>query len=377
MAKITLDSLPELMLSTLSTFVFYFFELSFLFLGISMLVAFINQRFANLIQKELSQNSLFSYLKAIMLGALTPFCSCSTIPFFLSLLRSKIPLSVSFSYLLTSPLINPILLTMLFVYFGAKITLLYSVFIVLSVFICSFVLTYFKEESLLETSILDSNHTSAQNHPQIFLQNPPPKPHFIKANSPLSTAPFSATSFNAPKSCCQSNMKALSSTKACCQSATPPHQTNFQAYQSPIAHNTSQSKINLLKPYWEQSLKDYTKILPYLIVGMGIGAFLHGFVPQGSLESLKDFDLWAVPLASLISIFLYMRVESLIPIGIELMNAGLPLGIVMSMLIAGGGCSLPEVILLKSLFKPKLLFIFVAQILGIAILFGYVALIFF
>ena len=110
---------------------------------------------------------------------------------------------------------------------------------------------------------------------------------------------------------------------------------------------------------------------------MGIGAFLHGFVPQGSLESLKDFDLWAVPLASLISIFLYMRVESLIPIGIELMNAGLPLGIVMSMLIAGGGCSLPEVILLKSLFKPKLLFIFVAQILGIAILFGYVALIFF
>ena len=363
MPKITLDSLPELMLSTLSTFMLYFFELSFLFLGISMLVAFINQKFANLIQKELSQNSLFSYLKAIMLGALTPFCSCSSIPFFLSLLRSKIPLSVSFSYLLTSPLINPILFAMLFVYFGAKITLLYSVFIVLSVFVCSFVLTYFKEESLLETSILDSNHTSTQNHPQILLQNPPPKPHFIKANSPLSTAPFSATSFNAPKSCCQS--------------ATPPHQTNFQAYQSPIAHNTLQSKINLLKPYWEQSLKDYTKILPYLIVGMGIGAFLHGFVPQGSLESLKDFDLWAVPLASLISIFLYMRVESLIPIGIELMNAGLPLGIVMSMLIAGGGCSLPEVILLKSLFKPKLLFIFVAQILGIAILFGYVALIFF
>ena len=377
MPKITLDSLPELMLSILSTFMLYFFELSFLFLGISMLVAFINQKFANLIQKELSQKSLFSYLKAIMLGALTPFCSCSTIPFFLSLLRSKIPLSVSFSYLLTSPLINPILLTMLFVYFGAKITLLYSVFIVLSVFICSFVLTYFKEESLLKTSILDSNHTSTQNHPQILLQNPPPKPHFIKANSPLSTAPFSATSFNAPKSCCQSNMKALSSTKACCQSATPPHQTNFQAYQSPTARNTLQSKINLLKPYWEQSLKDYTKILPYLIVGMGIGAFLHGFVPQGSLESLKDFDLWAVPLASLISIFLYMRVESLIPIGIELINAGLPLGIVMSMLIAGGGCSLPEVILLKSLFKPKLLFIFVAQILGIAILFGYVALIFF
>ena len=105
---------------------------------------------------------------------------------------------------------------------------------------------------------------------------------------------------------------------------------------------------------------------------MAIGAFIHDFIPQESLqEILKDFNYLGVILAAFIGIFLYIRVEAIIPIGLGLINAGVPLGIVMSLLIAGGGCSLPELIVLKSMFKMRLLYIFVAMVLAISIGFGF------
>lgn len=84
---------------------------------------------------------------------------------------------------------------------------------------------------------------------------------------------------------------------------------------------------------------------------MAIGAFIHDFIPQGSLESvLKEFGYFGVVIAAFVALLLYIRVEAIIPIGLGLINAGVPLGVIMSLLIAGGGCSLPELILLKYLY---------------------------
>ena len=81
-----MDISPQI-LHTLQNFVILFVEISLLFVGIDMLVSYINKRYSDYIQKHLSSNSYTSYLKAIVLGAITPFCSCSTIPFFHSISR--------------------------------------------------------------------------------------------------------------------------------------------------------------------------------------------------------------------------------------------------------------------------------------------------
>ena len=110
-------SVSTQLLNALQSFAAYFVELSALFLGINMLVGYLNARLSHAIQKHLHGNAMSSYLKAMLLGAMTPFCSCSTIPFFVALLRNKIPLGVSFAYLITSPLVNPIIVTMFLVSF--------------------------------------------------------------------------------------------------------------------------------------------------------------------------------------------------------------------------------------------------------------------
>lgn len=126
-------SISTQLLNALQSFMVYFVELSILFLTLNMLVGYLNARFSAAIQKHLHTKGVSSYLKAMFLGAITPFCSCSTIPFFLALLRNKIPLGVSFAYLMTSPLINPIIIAMLIISFGLGLTSAYIGFVLLAV----------------------------------------------------------------------------------------------------------------------------------------------------------------------------------------------------------------------------------------------------
>ena len=108
------------LVATAGVFSIYFIELSLLFLAINFCVTLLQQRFQTLLQKML-KNNIFGYIKAILLGALTPFCSCSTIPLFYGLLQAKIPLSIACAYLLTSPLLNPVILGMIVFAFGGRI----------------------------------------------------------------------------------------------------------------------------------------------------------------------------------------------------------------------------------------------------------------
>ncbi|EJI2482422.1 organoarsenical efflux permease ArsP, partial [Campylobacter jejuni] len=122
---------------------------------------------------------------------------------------------------------------------------------------------------------------------------------------------------------------------------------------------------------FKESLKNYKKLLPYIVVAVFIGAFIHGFIPQEILQKyLNGNEILSIVLAAFLGIFLYLRVETIIPIGLALLQMGISQGVIMSFLIAGAGCSLPELILLKQMFKIKFLFLFVMIILGVAISFG-------
>ncbi|EAH6216593.1 organoarsenical efflux permease ArsP, partial [Campylobacter jejuni] len=288
------------------------------FIAISFLVSIINQKYEGIFKKQLAGDKISSYFKAIFLGALTPFCSCSTIPLLRAFLEAKVKLSVALAYLFTSPLINPIIFSMLFITFGLKLSLTYVVFLVFLIFIVSFVFSKFKEESFLK-------HIPKNTKSNIFTQTTHNPSNFIFKQ----------------KSCC----------------------ANTQDKPKNITIN--------YKELFKESLKNYKKLLPYIVVAVFIGAFIHGFIPQEILQKyLNGNEILSIVLAAFLGIFLYLRVETIIPIGLALLQMGISQGVIMSFLIAGAGCSLPELILLKQMFKIKFLFLFVMIILGVAISFG-------
>lgn len=305
-------------LNTFKEFLYLFTELSVLFMAISLLVSIINQKYEGIFKKQLAGDKISSYFKAIFLGALTPFCSCSTIPLLRAFLEAKVKLSVALAYLFTSPLINPIIFSMLFITFGLKLSLTYVVFLVFLIFIVSFVFSKFKEESFLK-------HIPKNTKSNIFTQTTHNPSNFIFKQ----------------KSCC----------------------ANTQDKPKNITIN--------YKELFKESLKNYKKLLPYIVVAVFIGAFIHGFIPQEILQKyLNGNEILSIVLAAFLGIFLYLRVETIIPIGLALLQMGISQGVIMSFLIAGAGCSLPELILLKQMFKIKFLFLFVMIILGVAISFG-------
>ncbi|WP_141083065.1 organoarsenical efflux permease ArsP, partial [Campylobacter jejuni] len=286
-------------LNTFKEFLYLFTELSVLFIAISFLVSIINQKYEGIFKKQLAGDKISSYFKAIFLGALTPFCSCSTIPLLRAFLEAKVKLSVALAYLFTSPLINPIIFSMLFITFGLKLSLTYVVFLVFLIFIVSFVFSKFKEESFLK-------HIPKNTKSNIFTQTTHNPSNFIFKQ----------------KSCC----------------------ANTQDKPKNITIN--------YKELFKESLKNYKKLLPYIVVAVFIGAFIHGFIPQEILQKyLNGNEILSIVLAAFLGIFLYLRVETIIPIGLALLQMGISQGVIMSFLIAGAGCSLPELILLKQMFK--------------------------
>lgn len=299
------------LVATAGVFSIYFIELSLLFLAINFCVTLLQQRFQTLLQKTL-KNNIFGYIKAILLGALTPFCSCSTIPLFYGLLQAKIPLSIACAYLLTSPLLNPVILGMIVFAFGGELASLYGLFIILFVFFIALCL------AKIPTSFIERKHKFSFSPILLPLQKP--------------------------------------------------------QIQKPLVFIQKPQKISVKKAF-NEALFQYRKVFVYLVVGMLIGAVLKGFVPQDSLYFVAEFGNTGIIFAALLGIFLYVRVEAIIPIGVALLDIGVPLEIVMSFLIAGGGCSLPELILLKSKMRFLFLVIFVGIVLSIAIVFGYFTLV--
>ena len=279
----------------IKTFLMLFFELLLLFIVVSFIVSLIQQVVSEeKIKKLLSKpNKAVNYILGMIFGAVTPFCSCSTIPILAGLLNSKVPFGPAMSFLIASPLMNPLMIFMLWALLGWKVAIVY--FVVLAIF------------SIL-TGLVFSKMNLAESYKGV-------------------------------------NVKG----------------DGF------FANKTGSRFKQALNDAWAFLYP----MLPYLFIGVFIGAFIYGFIPEEFITKYASGDGFiSVFISSVIGIPMYIRPETMLPIAEALVSKGMSLGTVVALIIGGAGASIPEVVLLSKLFKKKFVVSFVIAILVVAIATG-------
>lgn len=317
-------------------FVFLAVELSLLFMVISAGVSLIRQKVPDhKIQQMMGARKGRGYLLAALLGAVTPFCSCSTIPMLRGLLSAKAGFGPTLTFLFVSPLLNPIIVGLMWVTFGWKVTLLYAIIAAGVSVLASIILDSLR----FERHIIASKSSSAN------------------CCSPAKTSP--GTTFTPI-------------TASCCSATTKPiiklqTERNEQKISACCSSTNSPIKVAI-----KDALQQFKDVLPYLLLGVLIGSFIYGFIPSVWIAAHAGADNpFAIPLSAVVGIPLYIRAEAVIPLASVLMTKGMGLGALMALIIGSAGASLTEVILLKSMFRMPMIAAFLTVILGMAILMGY------
>lgn len=280
-------------------------ELLLLFVLISMLVFVLQDRFpARRIQQLLSGGQ--GYLTAAALGAITPFCSCSTLPMLVGMLRANAAFGPVMTFLLTSPLLNPVLVVLLFTVFGGPLTLLYSGAVLVVSLTAGAALSLLRFERFVTLPASGSCGCADTTHSSGQVAGPPPG-----------------------------------------------------------------WSMNYIRTLFLRALSETKSFLPHLLLGVLVGAVIHGYVPAGFFQQVSGLNSWLlIPLAALIGIPLYVRGSSMIPLALSLVGKGMSYGSVMALTIGGAGASLPELIILKRIFHWPLLLAFLAVVLLTACITG-------
>lgn len=298
----------ETLLQAGHTFLMLFGELLVLFVGISFAVALLQIYISQeRIKRVLTtpRKSLNSVLGAL-LGAVTPFCSCSTIPVLVGLFKSGAPFHGAISFLLTSPVLNPAVLTLLVAFFGGKATAVYSVFTFCFAVVMGLVLD--------------------------------------KAGFAKEVKNVSITGGREEGLC-------------------------WEDLEGTFWQRQKQAVLLALR----DSLGLFRRVLPFLLLGAAIGAFIHDFIPTELLARFAGAgNLWAVPLAAVVGIPMYIRTETMIPIASVLIAKGVAPGVMIALVLGGAGASIPEVSLLTSIFKKRMVIAFVLCVFTVATITGYV-----
>jgi uncharacterized membrane protein YraQ (UPF0718 family) len=310
-------------------FAVVFLELAVLFVGISFLVEVIRYLLPpDKIKRFLSGTRPTGYVFAAITGALTPFCSCSTIPMTTGFLRAGGGFGPVMTFLFVSPLLNPVLATLFVVNFGLDKAIVYGVLAISTAVVFGL---------LLQT--LQFNRYLIQTQPVVTVPFPVIKNEYQKEANEKDNS-------TNEKDCCE---------PSCCSTS----QTDV---------GVSTGKGGLWKQLFFNSAHDFMDFLPYVVLGVAIGAVAHGFVPDGLLTKYAGKDNFlAVPLAALIGVPLYVRASTMIPISMSLLGKGMSIGAVMALVIGGAGASLPEVVMLKRLFRWPLLCVFLFEVFLMAI----------
>jgi hypothetical protein len=240
-----------------------------------------------------------SNLTASSFGAITPFCSCSSIPLFISFLEAGVPLGVAFSFLITSPLVNEYLVVLMLGFFGWKITVAYVISGIFIGVVSGLILGRMKLEKYL--------------------------------------------------------VKDLISTKKDIQ-----EEVNYNRIKSRIYFGLNES-FSIIKKLWV-----------WILVGVGIGAIIHNYVPSEFIQSIVNAGgFLAVPIAVLLGVPMYGSCAAIVPIAVVLFNKGVPLGTALAFMMATAALSLPEAVILRRAMKLKLIAIFFGIVTLAIILTGY------
>jgi len=316
-------------------FVHLFLELAILFLLISFFVAIINQRLpAEKIQAILGGKNGRGYLAAAGLGAITPFCSCSTIPMLIGLLKARAGFGPTMTFLFTSPLLNPIVIALFIPVLGLSITLFYAALALGASITAGVILQRAGFDRFIKQDLLQATEQTASccaSQTESTQCTPPEQPSTLTGARNLSAA------------------------AACCEAPEPTKKPSIDWRMA-----------------WQESYSLFKQMLPYMLIAMTIGAGIHGFLPAEFFAEVASADNpAAVPAAAVIGIPLYMRVTTIMPLVGSFMAKGVSIGAIMALVIGSGGASLPEMILLKRLFHWQLLLAFLAVIFTVAVSGGY------
>jgi uncharacterized membrane protein YraQ (UPF0718 family) len=238
-------------------------------------------------------------LMASIFGALTPFCSCSSVPLFIGFVQAGIPLGITFSFLITSPIMNEVAFVMLLGLFGWQVALMYLVSGIFIGVVAGMVLGRMKLEKYVE--------------PMVYAVKSRPSGD----GGTLAYIPTWSERFE----------QAVTSTR-----------------------------------------EIISKVWLFVIIGIGIGAFIHGFIPEQALTDLMGQSAWwSVPMAVVLGIPLYSNAAGVIPIVSALLAKGAALGTALAFMMSVVALSLPEMIILRRVLKPRLIVIFVS-VVGLSIM---------
>ncbi len=240
-------------------------------------------------------------IMAASLGIVTPFCSCSAVPLFIGFVQAGVPLGITFSFLISAPMVNEVALTLLFSMFGWKIAGLYLILGLSVAIVSGWLIGKLKLENYLEGWVRNMPKTVASiGNDQLTLSD------------------------------------RIESGKA--------------------------------------SVKEIvTKVWPYIIAGIAVGAGIHGYVPEDFMASLMGKEVWwSVPVAVLIGVPMYTNAAGIIPIVEALLAKGAALGTVLAFMMSVIALSLPEMIILRKVLKFRLIIIFASIVAAGILLVGYI-----
>jgi hypothetical protein len=241
------------------------------------------------------KNKYTGNIIASLLGIITPFCSCSAIPLFLGFVQAGVPLGITFSFLVASPMINEVALVLLLGLFGWKIALLYIVSGLFIAITSGIIIGKMKVENLVEPFVYENT---------------------VNGNIDL----------------------------------------------------PSMSRKERIEYAWDYTLDILKKVWPYVLIGISVGAWIHGYVPADFLAQYAGSGKWyAVPLAVLIGIPLYSNAAGIIPLVGALTEKGVSMGTTLAFMMSVTALSLPEFMILKKVMKTRLILIF-AGIVGTGIM---------
>jgi hypothetical protein len=240
---------------------------------------------------------------AACLGIVTPFCSCSAVPLFIGFLQAGVPLGVTFSFLISAPMINEVALALLFGMFGWKVALLYSAMGLAVAIIAGMVIGKLKMERFLEEWVqkLQEKTVSAE------------------------------------------------------------------------AENDAMSVDLRIREGVRHVREIVGKVWLYIVIGVGLGAGIHGYVPENFMASLMGKSVWwSVPVAVLIGVPMYSNAAGILPVVQALLGKGAALGTVMAFMMSVIALSAPEMIILRKVLKPRLIAVFAGIVAAGIMLVGFV-----
>lgn len=373
---------PELITmlkETVNMFAFLALELTLLFLVISYLVGML-QEFVTpqKVQSILSSRNGKGYLIAALLGSITPFCSCSTIPFLKGLLRARAGFGPMMVFLFASPLLNPIIVGLFVVTFGVKVAVFYFVMAMGVSVIAGYILEklgferYVRKEAYGQENVDHSSCCDTKAAPALS-----------SCGESTKLAPIVSLCSDvkpSPKMFLYADVKPTSVLSSCCETKPVPLASSCcgttSASVTPGADiPTVPPKLDIVSRslrVWRTTWKDFKHVLPYLFVGVLLGSFIFGFIPTEFIVNYAGEATWyAIPVAAVIGIPLYIRAEAVIPLTAALVQKGMAMGSVMAFIIGSAGASITEVILLKAIFKNQMIAAFLGVILGMAITSGF------